>query len=100
MNIFNYIRNGFQRRSTASFAKERLQIIVSHESSRSSGQDIIKQLQKELIEVLSKYIHVDQDQITVQLERNGDQSVLELNVMLPQGSRLGLTEAPEIPVIE
>lgn len=93
MKILDYIRYGFQKRSTASVAKERLQIIVSHESSRSSGQDIIKQLQKELIEVLSKYIHVDQDQITVQLERNGDQSVLELNVMLPQGSRLAETAA-------
>jgi cell division topological specificity factor len=91
LDYIDYIRNGFQRRSTASVAKERLQIIVSHESSRKSGQDIIKQLQKELLEVLSRYIHVDQDQITVQLERNGDQSVLELNVMLPEGSRLAET---------
>lgn len=88
MKILDYLRNGFQRRTTASIAKERLQIIVSHESSRNSGQEIIKQLQKELIEVISKYIHVDQDQITVLLERNGDQSVLELNVMLPEGSKL------------
>ncbi len=95
MKILDYIRNSFQRHTTASLAKERLQIIVSHESSRKSGQDIIKQLQKELIEVLSKYIHVDQDQITVQLERNGDQSVLEPNVMLPEGSRLAeATPAP------
>lgn len=91
MKILDYFRNGFQKRATASVAKERLQIIVSHESSRKTGQDIIKQLQKELIEVLSKYIHVDQNQITVQLERNGDQSVLELNVMLPEGSRLAET---------
>ena len=88
MNIIDRIRQGFLRRSSASVAKERLQIIVSHESSRNTGQDIIKQLQKELIEVLSKYIQVDSNQITVQLERNGDQSVLELNVMLPEGSRL------------
>lgn len=88
MKILDYIRNGFQRRSTASIAKERLQIIVSHESTRKSGQDIIKQLQKELIEVISKYIRVDQEQITVQLERNGAHSVLELNVMLPEGNRL------------
>lgn len=91
MKILDYIRNGFQRRSTASIAKERLQIIVSHESTRQSGQDIIKQLQKELIEVISKYIRVDQEQITVQLERNGAHSVLELNVMLPEGSRLADT---------
>ena len=47
-----------------------------------------KQLQTELIEVISKYIHVDQDLIKVQLERNGDHSVLELNVTLPPTSNL------------
>jgi len=69
------------KRTAASIAKERLQIIVSHESA--SGSAIIKQLQTELIEVISKYIKVDQEQIKVQLERNGDHSVLELNVTLP-----------------
>lgn len=95
MKILDYIRYGFLKRSTASVAKERLQIIVSHESSRKSGPDIIKQLQKELIEVLGKYFPVDQEQIKVQLERNGDQSVLELNIMLPEGSRLADTAAAE-----
>lgn len=86
MSIFDFI---FQRkRQSASIAKERLQIIVSHESTRKSGADIVQQLQKELIEVLSKYIKVDQDLIKVQLERNGDHSVLELNVTLPEGSNL------------
>ncbi len=88
MNISDILNFFKARRSTASVAKERLQIIVSHESTRKSGTDIIKQLQKELIEVISKYIKVDQDLIKVQLERNGDHSVLELNVTLPDGSNL------------
>jgi cell division topological specificity factor len=88
MKIFNYFFRQKPPRTAASVAKERLQIIVSHESQRKSGPDIIKQLQKELMEVLSKYIQVDQDLIKVQLERNGDQSVLELNVTLPEGSNL------------
>ncbi|MBN9287303.1 MAG: cell division topological specificity factor MinE [Gammaproteobacteria bacterium 39-13] len=89
MNIFNFFRLPSQKRSAAAVAKERLQIIVSHESTRKSGgSDIIKQLQKELIEVISKYVQVDQDLIKVQLERNGDHSVLELNVTLPDASSL------------
>ncbi|MBS0286881.1 MAG: cell division topological specificity factor MinE [Proteobacteria bacterium] len=87
MRILDFFRFFNQKRS-ASVAKERLQIIVSHESTRKSGADIIKQLQTELIEVISKYIKVDQDLIKVQLERNGDHSVLELNVTLPDGSNL------------
>lgn len=88
MKIFNFFRLPSQKRSAAAVAKERLQIIVSHESTRKSGSDIIKQLQRELIEVISKYVHVDQDLIKVQLERNGDHSVLELNVTLPDSNSL------------
>lgn len=88
MNLFNFIPQAFRRSTAASVAKERLQIIVSHESTRRSGSDIMKELQTELIAVISKYIHVDQDLIKVQLERNGDHSVLELNVTLPPTSNL------------
>jgi cell division topological specificity factor len=88
IKIFDYFRFFPQKRTAAAVAKERLQIIVSHESTRKSGSDIIKQLQSELIEVISKYIKVDQDLIKVQLEQHGDHSVLELNVTLPDGNSL------------
>lgn len=85
--ILDYFCIPFNKSSAASVAKERLQIIISHESTRK-GTDIIKQLQAELIEVISKYIKVDQEQIKVQLERIGDHSVLELNVTLPDPNAL------------
>jgi cell division topological specificity factor len=91
MKILQFLNCFFSKKPTAaSIAKERLQIIVSHESNRHTGDsdDIMKQLQMELIAVISKYIHVDQELIKVQLERNGDHSVLELNVTLPEGSTL------------
>lgn len=89
------------KRTAASVAKERLQIIVSHESARHS-KDFIKDLQRELLEVISKYVDIDPEQIKVQLEQHGDQSVLELNVTLPelvqqQGKQA--TQAPK-PVVE
>lgn len=82
MKILDIFRSP-KKRSGAQLAKERLQIIVSHESTRQHGPDFIKKLQSELLEVMSKYINIEKDQIRVQLERNGDQSVLELNVTLP-----------------
>lgn len=96
MNIFKWLqlRVNPEKQTAAAVAKERLQIIVSHESARKTGTDIVKQLQNELIEVISKYIKVDQDQIKVQLERTGDHSVLELNVTLPEGSSLAAMNTP------
>jgi cell division topological specificity factor len=84
--------------TAAQVAKERLQIIVSHESTRHRSEDFIRDLQNELLEVISKYVNIDRDMIKVQLEQHGDQSVLELNVTLneaKQPAALAATESVE-----
>jgi cell division topological specificity factor len=86
MSIFDYLRSfRSDRKNTASLAKERLQIIVSHERANRNGPDLpLLQLQQELIAVISKYVTgIDKDQVKVELERSGDCSILELNIVLP-----------------
>jgi cell division topological specificity factor len=80
MSIFNYLR---RRSSTASVAKERLQIIISHERSQRSTPDYLPKLQEEILAVIAKYVNVTRDQVSVNLERMGDNSVLELNITMP-----------------
>lgn len=82
MSIFDYFKS--QKKNTASIAKERLQIIVAHERSQRNQPDYLPALQQEILEVIRKYVQVDQDQVDVQLDKNGDCSVLELNVTLPE----------------
>lgn len=82
MGIFDYFRSG--RKDTASIAKERLQIIVAHERNQRNQPDWLPRLQQELLEVIRKYVDVDQDQVDVQLDQNGNCSVLELNITLPE----------------
>jgi cell division topological specificity factor len=93
MKIFELFRR--PKRNTAQLAKERLQIIVSHESARRTGPDVIRKMQQEILEVICRYVHIDQDKIKVQLERHGDQSVLELNVTLPDGKLMQLNTPTE-----
>lgn len=84
MSIFNYLRK--RSNSTASVAKERLQIIISHERTernKNSKPDYLPKLQEEIIAVIAKYIQIDRDQVSVNLERMGDSSVLELNITMP-----------------
>lgn len=80
MSIFNYLR---RRNTTASVAKERLQIIISHERSQRSTPDYLPKLQEEILAVIAKYIHINRDQVSVNLERCGDSAVLELNITMP-----------------
>ncbi|WP_409423061.1 cell division topological specificity factor MinE [Pseudaeromonas sp. ZJS20] len=72
-----------RKEQTAKFAKERLQIIVAHERSTRGGPDYLPQLKQDLLDVIRKYVAIDPEQVTVQLDKKGEElSVLELNIML------------------
>jgi cell division topological specificity factor len=80
MSLFNYLK---KRNSTASVAKERLQIIISHERSQRNAPDFIPKLQEEILEVIAKYVPINRQKVSVNVERIGNGSVLELNVTMP-----------------
>lgn len=82
MSIFDYLRNRNKR--TALVAKERLQIIISHERSQRNTPDYLPKLQDEILAVIAKYIPISRDKVSVNLERMGDSAVLELNVTMPE----------------
>jgi len=83
VGIFDYFRSK-KEPTSASVAKERLQIIVAHERGRRQGPNYLPQMQKEIVEVIRKYVAIDEDQVQIQLENSDDCSVLELNVTLPE----------------
>ena len=82
--LFNYFKTNKNIKDSAALAKERLQIIISHQRVAISGPDYIPMLQQELLEVIAKYVQVERDQVNVALEKKGDRSVLELNIALPE----------------
>lgn len=82
MSFFNYFKNS--KKNTASIARERLQIIVAHERGKREQPDYLPQLQQEILDVIRKYVPIDQDQVQVQLDKSDNCSVLELNVTLPE----------------
>jgi cell division topological specificity factor len=82
MNIFDFFRAN-KKVSTASVAKERLQIIVAHERGQRTTPDYLPALQKELVEVIRKYVNIESDDVQVALENQGSCSILELNITLP-----------------
>lgn len=87
MSVFDLIFRR-QQKSSAQVAKERLQIIVSHERANNTGPDFLPMLQQEIIDVIAKYfIGIDKNSVKVELQRMGSCSVLELNVALPEQER-------------
>lgn len=69
--------------ASASVAKERLQVIFAHEKAKATSPEYLPKMQKEIMEVIAKYVDVDPDQVKVEFEQAGERSILELNVTLP-----------------
>lgn len=82
MNLLGYFRS--RQKGSARVAKERLQILVARERAQRQGPDYLPALQEELLEVIRKYVQVDQDAVQMQIDREGDCEILELNITLPE----------------
>lgn len=87
MSLFDYFRTR-SKPSTAAVAKERLQILVSHERSTRIGPEFLPELKQELLAVIRKYYAIELDQVKVQLGQQDDCSLLELDIVLPDGPSL------------
>jgi len=69
-----------ERRTSAVVARERLKIVLAHERASRDAPDFLPVLQKELLEVIGRYVEIRSDMIRVNLDRSGDTSLLEINV--------------------
>ena len=69
-----------ERRSTAVIARERLKIVLAHERASRDAPDFLPVLQRELLDVIGRYVEIRKDVIRVNLGRSGDTSLLEINV--------------------
>ncbi len=83
MSFLDFLRG--QKKTSASIAKDRLQLILINE--RGSGRnapDFLPQMQKELIAVISKYVQINPEDIKVNLDRQDSLEVLEVKIEMPQ----------------
>lgn len=84
MALLEFFRT--KKKTTASVAKERLQIIVAERRNAGSTEPTyLPQLKQDILDVIRKYVDISPEQVSVALEqRDDDLSVLELNVTLPE----------------
>lgn len=82
MALLDYFKTS--KKKSANLAKERLQIIVAHQRNQRNASDYLTQMKQDILDVVRKYVEIDVEQVSVQLEQKDDSlSVLELNVTLP-----------------
>jgi cell division topological specificity factor len=69
---------------SAEVAKERLQIILARERTGRSAPDFLPALQKDLVEVILRYVSIKPEDIKVALERQNNFDVIEVNIVVPE----------------
>ena len=77
-----------RNKNTANVAKERLRIIIAQERSTRGAPDYLPLLQRELLEVIRKYVNVDVDAVKVDFVKDGEHDVLDISVALPEKSAM------------
>ncbi|MDC7806569.1 cell division topological specificity factor MinE [Luteimonas sp BLCC-B24] len=81
MGMFDFLK---PKKNTATIAKDRLRIIVAQERTNRGAPDYLPLLQRELLEVIRKYVSIDVDAVKVDLVKDGDHDVLDISVALPE----------------
>lgn len=61
-----------------------MQIIIAQERNHRGGPDYLPLMQRELLEVIKKYVNIDADAVRVDLVKDGEHDVLDITVALPE----------------
>ncbi len=83
MRLLEFFRLSRRNDNSAVQAKQRLQVLIAHERTGGTTPDFLPLLQRELLEVIRKYVEIDQEKVQVEFERGDRYSTLEVNVELP-----------------
>jgi cell division topological specificity factor len=73
----------FRKSTSAPVARERLQVLLSHERAVIGKSDLIATLQEEILAVIAKHVAVERDAVQIKLDRGDKVSLLEIDVEVP-----------------
>ena len=79
MSLFNL----FKPRTTAPVARERLQILLSHERAAVGPRDLVALLRDELLQTIGRHVVIDPEKLSVKMDRAAGFSTLEIDVEIP-----------------
>lgn len=72
-----------KKKSSASKAKERLQLIIAHERGSGTGLLRCEELQRELTAVIARHVGIDTGNVKICFDKNKDFEVIEVKIELP-----------------
>ena len=92
MNLFNL----FRKQASAPIARDRLQILLSHERTIAGGSDLVALLREEILAVIKKHVNVDSEKVQVKMERGESVSMLEVDIEIPTPTKKVTAPKPKV----
>jgi cell division topological specificity factor len=74
---------GLFRRGSAPIARERLQILLSHERVACGRPDLLSILREEIIAVIGRHASFEPDKVQIKMERGKSVSTLAIELEIP-----------------
>lgn len=79
MNLLRF----FSRTQSAPAARERLQVLLAHERAAVGDSDLLAKLRDEILRAISKHMQIDDDKVSVRMERGAKVSTLAVDIEVP-----------------
>jgi cell division topological specificity factor len=82
MKLFDFL----SRRRTAPLARERLQVLLTHErgATGQSGQSgLVAALREEILAVIARHVEVAPEKVDIRVHDDEEVSILEIDVEIP-----------------
>ena len=80
MNLLRFFSRSQQ---SAPAARERLQVLLAHERASAGDSDLVTKLRDEILRVIAKHVQIDDDKVSVKMERGDKVSTLEVDIEIP-----------------
>jgi cell division topological specificity factor len=86
----------FRGEGTAPVARDRLQILLSHERTIAGGSDLVAILREEILAVIKKHVNVDSEKVQVKMDRGESVSMLEVDIEIPTPTKKAKAAKPKV----
>ncbi len=80
MNLLRFFSRSPQ---SAPAARERLQVLLAHERASTGDSALVTKLRDETLPVIAKHVKIDDDKVSVKMERGDQVSTLEVDIEIP-----------------
>ena len=79
----NFLRIFTRSQSSAPAARERLQVLLAHERASVGDSDLVTKLRDEILRAISKHMQIDDDRVSVKMERGAKVTTLAVDIEIP-----------------